>query len=182
MPIEKDYTNEKFNSWTVLYKTPKNKIKVKNKKGRWTCQCDCGFIEDKSVYIVIHNKSKSCGCLRDNGRYQGYESVSKSYFSRIIEGADKRNLKVTITPKNIWDLYIKQDKKCALSGVEVVFIRNYRSWKSGEQTASVDRIDSTKGYTLDNIQIVHKKVNFMKQELSDKEFIEWCTLIANKGK
>jgi hypothetical protein len=46
-------------------------------------------------------------------------------------------------------------------------------------TASLDRIDSSKGYTLGNIQWVHKWVNLMKQDMTDQEFIEWCKTITN---
>ena len=49
-------------------------------------------------------------------------------------------------------------------------------------TASLDRIDSTKGYTKNNIQWVHKTINKMKNVLHDEEFIQWCNLIANYNK
>ena len=37
-------------------------------------------------------------------------------------------------------------------------------------TASLDRIDSKKGYTIDNIQWVHKDVNKMKMDLQEEDF------------
>lgn len=46
------------------------------------------------------------------------------------------------------------------------------------QTASVDRIDSTKGYTPDNVQWVDKRINFMKQHFSQVEFVELCCLVS----
>lgn len=30
------------------------------------------------------------------------------------------------------------------------------------------------GYTLDNVQWVHKTINFMKHDLSQDVFIQWC--------
>ena len=45
-------------------------------------------------------------------------------------------------------------------------------------TASLDRIDSTKGYFIENVQWVHKYVNIMKWHTANQEFIEWCKLIA----
>ena len=46
-----------------------------------------------------------------------------------------------------------------------------------KKTASVDRIDSNKGYEKGNIQIVHKIVNRMKWSLNQKAFIWFCKKI-----
>lgn len=51
------------------------------------------------------------------------------------------------------------------------------------QTASLDRKDSLRGYEPDNVQWVHKTVNLIKWELSEEEFLEWCSKITkHKGK
>lgn len=47
-------------------------------------------------------------------------------------------------------------------------------------TASLDRIDSSKPYIIDNIQWVHKDINFMKRTYSHDYFIKLCKLVANK--
>ena len=51
-------------------------------------------------------------------------------------------------------------------------------------TASVDRIDSTKGYLKGNVQWVHKSINQMKSNRTDEEFIALCKAVAlyNEGK
>lgn len=46
----------------------------------------------------------------------------------------------------------------------------------------MDRLDSKGHYTIDNIQWVHKKINFMKLHLPQKEFIYYCQLVNNKIK
>ena len=46
------------------------------------------------------------------------------------------------------------------------------------QTASLDRIDSTKGYSKDNIQWVHKDINCMKMDFSQQYFIDLCVKVA----
>ena len=48
------------------------------------------------------------------------------------------------------------------------------------KTASLDRIDSNKGYTKDNVQFVHKDINWMKQDFEQNKFIEYCKKVANK--
>lgn len=43
--------------------------------------------------------------------------------------------------------------------------------------ASLDRIDSSKGYIPGNVQWVDKRVNYMKQALPEGEFAELCRLV-----
>ncbi len=47
---------------------------------------------------------------------------------------------------------------------------------------SVDRIDSNKGYTVDNIQLVCAIINRMKMNLSNDEFISLCDALASNNK
>jgi len=57
------------------------------------------------------------------------------------------------------------------------------SMAEGASTASLDRIDSSKGYVRGNIQWVHIAINFMKHSLPEEEFIRWCCLVAQyRGK
>ena len=65
-------------------------------------------------------------------------------------------------------LFIKSKGRCALSGRAFDYI------KKSEDNASLDRIDSSKGYIYGNLQFVTKRVNLGKRNQSDPEFREWC--------
>jgi hypothetical protein len=54
--------------------------------------------------------------------------------------------------------------------------------RGDDVTASLDRIDSFKPYTDDNIQWVHKHINAMKLNHSEEYFIELCKIVANYNK
>ena len=69
----------------------------------------------------------------------------------------------------------KQNFKCALSGKELKISR----FRQEDKTASLDRIDSNKGYIKGNIQWIHKDLNYMKNDLSQDDFIHWCREIVN---
>lgn len=45
---------------------------------------------------------------------------------------------------------------------------------------SLDRIDSSKGYEIGNVQWVTKYINWAKNDLSQKDFIDLCIAVANK--
>ena len=83
-----------------------------------------------------------------------------------------------ITIEYAWDLYLNQNKECALSGLPIKFsfTRN-----KNDETASLDRIDSKLGYVEGNVQWVHKHVNMMKNVYSQKYFISICKLISNRN-
>ena len=51
--------------------------------------------------------------------------------------------------------------------------------RHNKSTASLDRIDSSKGYTIDNIQWLHKDINKMKWDFSQEKFLELCKKIVN---
>jgi hypothetical protein len=67
-------------------------------------------------------------------------------------------------------MYLRQDGKCAITGMPIDLTTD----------ASVDRIDSMKGYTKDNIWWVKKEINLMKNNLSLEEFILLCKMVADK--
>lgn len=102
--------------------------------------------------------------------YKGYHDLSGKRFSDIIYSAKKRNINFDLKIEYLWDLFVAQDKKCALSKVDIFMFRN-RKHKS---TASLDRIDSTKGYEVGNVQWLHKDVNNMKGSLTQTQCIELC--------
>ena len=112
-------------------------------------------------------------------RIKKHKHLSRSMLSKIKHGAKIRNLEFNIDMDDIWDKYVSQNKKCALSGVDITLPNNSFDYKNYNYSGSVDRIDSSLGYTVENIQIVHKELNLMKQAMSDDYFIKWCTIICD---
>ncbi|WP_238595034.1 hypothetical protein, partial [Nocardia seriolae] len=50
---------------------------------------------------------------------------------------------------------------------------------TNQRLTTLDRIDSSKGYAIDNVQWVHKDVNMIKWELSEEVFLATCLEIVN---
>jgi hypothetical protein len=109
-----------------------------------------------------------------------HHTISGRYFCSLVSGAKRRNLEFSITIEDLWDLFMKQNGKCALSGINIRFHKTGEKYTT--QTASVDRIDSEYGYTLENIRWVHKTVNYMKWELSDDQFLDFCQMITKHNR
>ena len=143
------------------------------------CSCDCGEKITSSCPTVLSGKTTSCGCKKDyfltganHQNFTGYLDITGSWFGRIKYKAKIRHIEVSITIKDVWELYLKQDKVCALTGIDIYFGKKYE-----DTTASLDRINSKLGYTIDNIQLVHKVINIMKNNLDVKDFINRCRLV-----
>ena len=152
-------------------------------KGGLLCVCDCGKEKILKSSRIRLKQVQSCGCLHKkcgekHHLFKGYEEISQSVFNKIRQKAIDRNLVFDLTIKDLYNKFLAQNKLCNISGVPIKFKANYKD----EQTASLDRIDSTKPYTVDNVQWVHKKVNTMKWNIQQKEFIEWCKIIADYNK
>ncbi len=170
---------QKFGKLTVL--TSVKKFGHTRQIG-WECICDCGNKTTLVGYSLRSGKTKSCGCLKrrykkENPCFNGYNDISGLFFAHIKHGAKLRKLKFCITLQEIWDLFIQQNKSCALTGLPLRF---QSSGLKTDGTASLDRIDSSKGYELGNIQWVHKDINKMKQDFPQDKFVEYCKLVATR--
>lgn len=107
--------------------------------------------------------------------FTGHGELSGRDWSAIKYSAARRNIGFdpNLTIEFAWELYLKQDKKCNLSGLPITINRSSKI----NNTASLDRIDSSLGYCETNIQWLHKNVNSMKASLSNMETIELCRKI-----
>lgn len=141
-------------------------------------RCHCG----NYFYSAPRNKLISCGCIKiiNNRGWKGYGEISGNYFSVIRNGAKKRNLEFDITIEYIWNLFLKQNKKCALTGMKLFFVRNTKM-SPLLKTASLDRIDNNQGYIKGNLQWIHKTINIMKLNMIQKDFVKWCNLVSNNN-
>lgn len=111
-----------------------------------------------------------------NKSWKGYGEISAHFWSRIRNGAKKRKLDFDISIEYGWNLFIKQNYRCNISHLKLNFPSDVRNT---DGTASLDRIDSSKGYIKGNVQWLHKHVNIMKWDLEQKDFIKFCNIIHN---
>jgi len=175
-----DITNKRFGKLTVICRVPNT-----NTQPRWKCRCDCGKEKDVQGAHLKNGHTKSCGCSwyefgKTRTSWKGHGEIPSAFFKRVINGAKKRNIPFDISIEYVWKLLLKQDKKCALSGLPLDFTHGRKHHHKG--TASLDRIDSKGGYVEGNIQWVHKDVNWMKQDYSNDYFLTMCKTIVKYNK
>ncbi len=85
-------------------------------------------------------------------------------------------------------MYEAQEGKCNISGRRLtsntttgrlVFTLGRSIYREENyMNLSIDRIDSSGDYTIDNVQLVCSCVNIMKREISQDIFMKFCKAIA----
>ncbi len=110
----------------------------------------------------------------------GYKDIHGLIWRGIKQTAASRNLKFSIDIVYAWDLFLRQDRKCSYSGLELNFGMNGNDSKN--RTASLDRIDSSQEYVEGNVQWVHKDINKLKMDLSESKFLNYIKLIYENKK
>jgi dCMP deaminase len=177
-----DLTNTKYNLLTP--------IKIVGRlhgKALWRCKCDCGNYTQVVASRITSGEIKSCGCLLNNkgikrNSYRGIGNLSGYFWSSIKASAKSRGINFELTKEFAWDLFVKQGGKCAISNVDITMCDSRKDKNIENHTASLDRIDSSKGYTEENVWWVHKHVNKMKQEYPFEHFIDICGKIYLNNK
>lgn len=132
---------------------------------------------------------KPCNCVRQREWYQNHKGYSGTGKQRAIPKEDAlvmsairwritnaraRKDDVTITAEQGYELFIKQHRRCALSGVEL------STDKFSPNVISIDQIEAGKGYTAENVQWLAWSVNRAKGDLPLKTFYEMCDLVVKQ--
>jgi hypothetical protein len=156
---------------------------VRKQDGRWLRDCPVCF---KAVdhlrrnycigAYVMQQPCKQCS-NKSNNPSGMVGSVRVSWFNSFQKSALSRGYCWELTPEFVDCLYQVQNGCCAFSGVPIKW--DVSGWR---HTASIDRRDNSKGYTEDNVRLVHKDINMMRGSLPEEVFIEWCRLVTDKVK
>lgn len=160
---------------------------------RWCInfRCSCGKESLKKRDVFERMKFKCCeNCGRKfkypekrktrtdifNSNGIGYTWITNITLNNIRGFINQRVIEVSITTDDLYKQLLKQNFRCALTNIKLDILWYIKA----ESNASIDRIDSNKGYTPDNIQWVIKEVNRMKNSFSQDYFIKICKLVSQK--
>lgn len=142
----------------------------------------CGEEKDLSEWYS-HTKSACIQCELNRGNAKNdsrmllhIKSVDSFLSYKLDQCKKRKNLNGdnTLTFTELKSQYDKQNGKCFYSGRPLeIAIKNINS-------LSIDRIDSMKNYTKDNIILCCSICNFMKGSSTDIDFIKMCHDIAIK--
>lgn len=116
--------------------------------------------EKNKDHITNYNRRK---WLEQKRSLEGRFSMMQQY-SKAQDKVAKRIIDNPITTDEIRELYDLQEGKCMYTGVDLAV--------DGPYQISLDRIDSTKGHTRDNCQLVILPINRMKSNMTHDQFLD----------
>lgn len=164
-----DLSGSIYGSLTVLRKD----IQKTNEeqRGHYWCRCACcGEEKLISSSIIIGRKGilpKSCGCMKKAGYTHPKSRPDKKYETRLLHYAwrnsRRRGETCTLTVDDIPPI----PTHCPVLGIPLV--PGGKGGKSVDNSPSVDRIDSRKGYEVGNIWIVSQRANRIKSDATLSE-------------
>jgi len=123
---------------------------------------------------------KKCSNKKTENCHRGWHrNIRISWYNKFKTNAEIRKIKWNLSIDDVADIMERQNYKCNLTGLDIEFPESGHPQKS---PASIDRIDSKKGYIKENIQLVIKDINMMKQGYSLDYFIKLCEFVTENNK
>lgn len=153
----------------------------------WSVRCDCGDVRTVSAIGLVKGRYYGCrDCQRRDQIshrsrcWRGGCHIPMTEFNRWRRSAVKRDLEWAVSVSYLDTLIETQNWTCSLTGEKLSFNHGYNNSLGGN--ASLDRIDSGRGYLPGNVRFVTKAVNFAKQALTDADFVELCDRVVNHAR
>lgn len=111
--------------------------------------------------------------LINNNRNDEYTS-----FRYYYRNAKKRYKTFNLTLDYLKELWEQQKGICPYTGLKLNLATYTKNHNNPIYTASLDRIDSSKGYEIGNVQFISTAINYMKNTMSHEDTIKLCKIIA----
>ncbi len=177
--------NEYISNITIITKTFNSKYEVidtlggkqfKTNTTDYKCKI-CGE-SDPIKFGVRHSICKKCRKEREQEKNKNLSIAQQLYKHGLKSKTGKKTKeKFALTVEEIESILQKQNYKCYYTGFDFSKIKYTETSKLDKPT--LDRIDSSKGYTLDNCVICTWWSNSSKAEISKEDFIKLCKQVAN---
>lgn len=145
------------------------------------------FDIEKRGYLFYASHCNLCDSSRaadyKNKKIETIEGKVDFLMNNLNRRVRDRDLECDVDKEFILNLWQKQEGKCFYTGVEMELGKHKEKkdfYNANFNVISIDRFDSSKGYTKDNTILCCWGVNKMKQEMSYEELLKWCSLILDK--
>lgn len=174
-----DVTGQKYGRLTAL-----KCLGRQNKRTYWLFKCECGKEHKARLDAVKQGKIKSCGCatselvgkaVRKRNLLPPGESAFTFLYHDLKNSARARGIPWHLTKEQVRKLVTAP---CYYCGIE--FSREY--YRKGTNGAfrcnGIDRVDSTKGYVLENCVPCCKRCNLAKHDMTIDEFKIWLKMVS----
>ena len=144
------------------------------------CCRKCAFEYGKKMHKNDPLTDKQLQNQQQIKNYAGNRKDEWTPYRYTLRNALKRFKECNLTLEYLKYIWEQQGGVCPYTGLKLC-LPTWKKVESVEQLwhrASLDRIDSSKGYVVGNVQFVSTPVNFMKSTMSDLETKQYLKLIS----
>jgi hypothetical protein len=165
-----DKVGSVFGKLTVIsYNRTDTLSENKKRSSFWNCKCFCGKELIVSNTDLVSGNKISCGCIRYKRlgikKKSDLEISNTQIYCKYKNSADIRLIDFKLSKEDVSGLYTKKCHYCNATPSNVLKFRDTCMLYNG-----IDRVNSNKGYTVDNCVPCCKVCNTMKMELKLEEF------------
>lgn len=180
-PAPVDYTGQKFWSLEVtgLYG------RVSKGRSWWVCSCACGGEKICRLDALKSGVNKDCGCGERERRQRGAVEANRKV-GRVgglhkdiyvyKSNAAGRGFEWALSDQEATDLMLGDCHYCGQepSGGVSTKMLNKIPFRNG-----IDRVDSSRGYSLDNVVSCCAACNLGKGKMSTDQFLSWIKRVQS---
>lgn len=178
--------NKRFGNLTVI-----DSIYIDQAKGptfHWVCKCDCGKIINVRNSILekrvgCHTCSTIIKKRLKNKSLENHGGIKRHIYMSYLKRAKEKNLEFSLSFNELIDLL---QQNCTYCGAEPISTgEGYCKGNKidGEfKKNTIDRIDSLKGYSKDNVVCACNTCNKAKLNYSEEFFLNWINNVYNYQK
>ena len=141
------------------------------------CSCRCSTIYGNIIHKDDPLTEKQLQCRQNIKNYCHNHKDEWTPFRYSLRNAKKRFKEFNLTLQDLKNVWEKQNGICPYTGLHLV-LPTFHKCENIWYRASLDRIDSSKGYVVGNIQFVSTPINYMKNTMSDLETKQYLKLIS----
>jgi hypothetical protein len=144
---------------------------ILRKEGKRYCpKCDTiKLLTDFNIYRL----SCCVECEKERGNERiGCGDLQKFLTVKINQSLKRTHITNTLTLEDLLKLYNEQEGRCFYTNRPMVLAKN------DIYSLSIDRVNSSKGYHLDNIHLCCSIINYMKQEYPLDLFLTLCKEVS----
>lgn len=187
-----DMSGKTYNSWKVI---EPDLEKSKGKALYWKAEC----LECTNVFSVwganirsgLSKRCTACGCKHTHNKQTGQirtkrtsrESAFYYLHKDLKKSAKKRKLKWELSASDVYDIV---NRNCHYCGVAPSLLCSPLKHQGLNQKNvdganilrnGIDRVDSSKGYTIDNVVPCCHTCNTAKMSMSSEQFLDWVSRV-----
>lgn len=146
---------------------------LKRNRKEYCCRHCAGIDLNKNFGNKRHIFTKAENLYYNKRRYKDINASFRKFMCSIRNRDHEYDISVDDL-KNQWN---KQNGICPYTGIKMLLPKSTAETIKSLIAASVDRIDSSKGYTRENIEFVCRFINLAKNSFSKKDVLDFIKQI-----